>query len=69
MNIGIYSNGIWVEGNELRKTEDKSRLALMKDRQVIAQIDIKNYRLHHAIDMLPGKGKFYKLVRKEKSNK
>ena len=41
----------------------------MKDRQVIAQIDIKNYRLHHVIDMLPGKGKFYKLVRKEKSNK
>ena len=68
MDISIYSNGIIIKGNDLKKSEHKSNIALMKDKQLIALIDIKNYRLSYAA-VIPGKCKFYKLVKKEESKK
>lgn len=65
MDISIYSNGIIIKGNDLKKSEHKSNIALMKDKQLIALIDVKNYRLLYAA-VIPGKCKFYKLVRVSK---
>ena len=63
MDISIYSNGIIIKGNVLKKSEYKNKIALMKDKRLIGLIDVKNYRLLYAA-VIPGKCKFYKLVRK-----
>lgn len=64
MDISIYSNGIIIEGNSLKKSTRKNYITLEKDGQFITLINIKDYRLLYAA-VIPGKCKFYKLIRKE----
>ena len=68
MEISIYSNGITIEGNSLKKSNRKSCMTLEKDGQFIALINIKDYRLLYA-GVMPKKCKYYKLIRKEDKEK
>lgn len=64
MEISIYSNGITIEGNSLKKSTRRNYVTLEKDGQFIALINIKDYRLLYA-GVMPKKCKYYKLIRKE----
>ena len=64
MKIGIYSNGITVEGNSFKKTECKKYITLMRDEQIIDFINVRGYRLVCGV-IIPEKCKYYKLVGKK----
>ncbi len=64
MKISIYSNGITIEGNSLKKNARRNHITLERDDKIIALINIKYYRLLYA-GVMPKKCKYYKLIRKE----
>lgn len=64
MDISIYSNGITIEGNSLKKNARRNHITLERDGQIIALINVKKYRLLY-VAVMPKKCKYYKLIRKE----